>query len=88
MTKLKFIDLSADFRITNPLIYKKNYQRKHLAKNLIKYALYSITEISKNEINKYRIIANPGCYPTSIQIPLIPLIKIRTIMSILLLKLM
>ena len=73
--KIKFIDLSADFRIINPYIYKKNYKKEHKAIKLIKDSIYSIAELSKNEINKYRIIANPGCYPTSIQIPLIPLIK-------------
>jgi N-acetyl-gamma-glutamyl-phosphate reductase len=71
---LKFIDLSADFRISDPKIYQKNYQIKHKAKNLIKNSIYSIPEFNKNKISNFRIIANPGCYPTSIQIPLIPLI--------------
>ncbi len=78
---LKYIDLSADFRINNPKIYKENYKRKHLAIKLIKNSLYSISELSKEKIKNYRIIANPGCYPTSIQIPLIPIIKKRLINS-------
>ena len=73
--KLRFIDLSADFRLTNPKTYEKNYKIKHKAKNLIKYSIYSVPEFSKNELENYRIISNPGCYPTSIQLPLIPLIK-------------
>ena len=77
--KLKFIDLSADFRITNPKIYNKYYKIKHKAKKLIKKTLYLIPELNKEMINKYRIISNPGCYPTSIQIPLIPLIKKKLI---------
>ena len=72
---IKFIDLSADFRIDNYKIYEKNYKSKHNAKDLIKNSLYSIPELSRNKIKKFRIISNPGCYPTSIQIPLIPLIK-------------
>ena len=72
---LKFIDLSADFRIENSKIYENNYKLKHRAKNLIKQSLYSIPELLTNPIDKYRIISNPGCYPTSIQLPLIPLIK-------------
>ncbi len=72
---LKFIDLSADFRLKNYNIYKKFYKKKHHAKELINKATYSITELNKNFIKKYRIISNPGCYPTSIQLPLIPLIK-------------
>ena len=73
--KLRFIDLSADFRIINPKIYEKNYKIKHKAKSLIKHSLYSIPELNKKIDKKIRIISNPGCYPTSVQIPLIPLIK-------------
>jgi len=72
---LKFIDLSADFRIRDYKIYEKNYKIKHLAKNLINKSLYSIPELNMISINKFRIISNPGCYPTSVQIPLVPLIK-------------
>ena len=72
---LKYIDLSADFRIKDKEIYYKNYKIKHKAPELIKYSLYSIREFKKNIIPKYRIISNPGCYPTSIQLPLIPLLK-------------
>jgi len=72
---VKFIDLSADFRITNHKIFEKNYKIKHKAKNLIKKSYYSIPELNFNKIKNFRIIANPGCYPTSIQIPLIPLLK-------------
>jgi len=73
--KLKFIDLSADFRITNTKIYKKNYNINHKAKKYIRNSLYSIPELNKDKIENFRIISNPGCYPTSIQIPLVPLIK-------------
>ena len=72
---LKYIDLSADFRLTNANIYKKVYKQKHKAIKLIKNSIYSICELKKKKIQKYRIISNPGCYPTSIQIPIIPLIK-------------
>ena len=72
---LKYIDLSADFRIKNPKIYLKNYKLKHQAKKLIKNSIYSISEFIGVKIKKYRIIANPGCYPTSVQLPLVPLIK-------------
>ena len=75
---LKFIDLSADFRITNKNKYKKFY-KKHIATSFIKESIYSISEFTKSTIKKYRIIANPGCYPTSIQLPIIPLIKKKLI---------
>ena len=72
---IKFIDLSADFRITNSKVYQQNYKISHKAKELIKHSLYSIPELNKREFKNKRIISNPGCYPTSIQIPLVPLIK-------------
>ena len=73
--KLKYIDLSADFRINDKKIYYRNYNIKHKAPSLIKKSIYSISEFNKTEIIKYRIISNPGCYPTSVQLPLIPLLK-------------
>ena len=79
--KIKFIDLSADFRLTNLKIHNQTYNLKHNAKNLIDKSIYSLTEIVKTKILSKRIIANPGCYPTSIQIPLIPLIKKNLIVS-------
>tara|TARA_B110000285_G_C15037957_1_gene570348 strand:- start:136 stop:1164 length:1029 start_codon:yes stop_codon:yes gene_type:complete len=72
---LKFIDLSADFRIEDSNKYKKWYSISHSAKNLISKSIYSIPEFTKNTIKKFRIIANPGCYPTSIQLALLPLFK-------------
>ncbi len=72
---IKFIDLSADFRLSNSSSYKQWYLKKHKSKKLIKNSIYAITELVKDVIKKYRIIANPGCYPTSIQLPLIPLLK-------------
>tara|TARA_B100000029_G_scaffold225957_1_gene223739 strand:- start:1441 stop:2466 length:1026 start_codon:yes stop_codon:yes gene_type:complete len=72
---IKLIDLSGDFRLDNYKIYRKWYGINHKCKKLIKKSLYAITEFSKNSLHKYNIISCPGCYPTSIQIPLIPLIK-------------
>ena len=76
---LKYIDLSADFRLSDTKNYRKNYKSEHKAKNLIKHSLYSISEYKRNRIKKFRIISNPGCYPTSILLPLVPLIKKRLI---------
>jgi len=76
---IKFIDLSSDFRLENHFSYKKNYKLTHKAKNLISKSLYSIAELQNKKIKNYRIIANPGCYPTSIQLPLIPLFKKRLV---------
>ena len=73
------IDLSADFRIKNSKIYEKWYRIKHSAKSNIKKSIYSIPEFVKKEVKKYKIISCPGCYPTSILIPLVPLIKNKLI---------
>ena len=69
------IDLSADFRLNNAKHYLKYYKIKHLAVKNINKSIYALPEIKNNKIKKYKIIGCPGCYPTSILIPLIPLIK-------------
>ena len=69
------IDLAADFRLEKSSDYLKWYKQKHRAKNLIKKSLYSLPEINGNDISNHQIISCPGCYPTSILLPLIPLFK-------------
>ena len=78
-SRIKIIDLSADFRLNNFRTFEKCYGIKHKCKKLIKKSIYAITEFSKNKIEKYKIISCPGCYPTSIQIPLIPLVQKKMI---------
>ena len=68
-------DLAADFRLTNSKDFQKWYKIKHKAKHLIKKSIYALPEIKKNLIKNYSIISCPGCYPTSILLPLIPLIN-------------
>ena len=72
---LKFVDLSADFRIEDSNQYKNWYFINHSAKDLICKSIYSIPEFTKEKIKNFRIIGNPGCYPTSIQLVLLPLLK-------------
>lgn len=72
---LKIIDLSADFRLADTQQYAKWYGHKHKAPELQEEAVYGLTEIARDAIAKARLIANPGCYPTSAQLPLIPLLK-------------
>tara|TARA_Y100000816_G_scaffold288230_1_gene272415 strand:+ start:1010 stop:2032 length:1023 start_codon:yes stop_codon:yes gene_type:complete len=69
------IDLAADFRLEKSLEYLKWYRKKHQAKKNIKRSIYSLPEITGNKIKDYKIIACPGCYPTSILLPLLPIIK-------------
>ena len=77
--KNTLIDLSADFRLKKTSDYLKWYKIKHKAKNMIKHSIYALPEINRNNIINNQIISCPGCYPTSILLPLIPLIKKRLI---------
>ena len=72
---LKIIDLSADFRLKDINSYESWYETKHLAANLQDDAVYGLSEIYENQIKKSSLIACPGCYPTSILLPLIPLLE-------------
>ena len=80
LKKNTLIDLSADFRL-NQNDYLKWYKAKHKSVNNIKKSIYSLPEINKENLKKYQIISCPGCYPTSILIPLIPLVKKELINS-------
>ncbi len=69
------IDLSADFRLNSAKEYLKWYKIDHKSKKNIKKSIYSLSEFSKKKIKNFKIISCPGCYPTSILLPLLPLIK-------------
>lgn len=73
--KIKVIDLSADFRLKDPLLYQKWYAKKHTQINLLKEAVYGLPELFSSSIKKARLIANPGCFPTSIILGIAPIIK-------------
>ncbi len=75
LNKNILIDLSADFRLKKASDYLKWYKIKHRAKNNIKKSIYALPEINKKIIKNYKIISCPGCYPTSVLLPLVPLIK-------------
>src|SRR5450755_3315816 len=69
------IDLSADFRLKSAAVYKEFYAHDHPAPDLLKKSVYGLPEIYRDEIKKSSLIASPGCYPTSILLPIIPLLK-------------
>ena len=69
------IDLSADFRLKSAEIYKDFYAHEHPAPDLLKKSVYGLAEIYRDEIRKSLLIASPGCYPTSVLLPVIPLLK-------------
>jgi N-acetyl-gamma-glutamyl-phosphate reductase len=72
---LKVIDLSADFRLHDAAVYEEFYGHPHPAPELLDEAVYGLPEIRPEAIRDARLIASPGCYPTSILLPLIPLLK-------------
>ncbi|XP_024960290.1 probable N-acetyl-gamma-glutamyl-phosphate reductase, chloroplastic [Cynara cardunculus var. scolymus] len=78
-TNLKIVDLSADFRLRDINDYGEWYGQPHRASELQKEAVYGLTEIYRNKIQSARLVANPGCYPTTILLPLIPLLKANLI---------
>jgi N-acetyl-gamma-glutamyl-phosphate reductase len=71
---LKIVDLSADFRLRDPALYAEWYGHEHRATQLQKEAVYGLTEVHREAIAGARLVANPGCYPTAAELPLIPLI--------------
>ncbi len=78
---LRVVDLSADFRLTDLDAYATWYGHAHLAPELQKEAVYGLTEINRDAVRKARLVANPGCYPTAAQLPLIPLIEAGLIVA-------
>ncbi len=73
------IDLSADFRLKDPALYKEWYHFEHKGKRLLKKAVYGLPEYYREAIRKTDLIANPGCYPTSIILGLGPLLEKKLI---------
>ncbi|HEL5061109.1 TPA: N-acetyl-gamma-glutamyl-phosphate reductase [Clostridioides difficile] len=78
-SKKKVIDLGADFRIKDEEVYSKWYGVSFIDKISHKKAVYGLSEIYKEDIKDADIIANPGCYPTSISLPLMPLLSSKLI---------
>ena len=72
---IKVIDLSADFRLQDADEWEKWYNQPHGAKSLLPEAVYGLPEVNREQIKQARLIAVPGCYPTSVQLALIPLLE-------------
>src|SRR5262249_43288432 len=69
------IDLSAEFRLRDAAVYKEFYAHDHPAPQLLKEAVYGMPEIYRAQIKQASLVASPGCYPTSILLPVVPLLK-------------
>jgi N-acetyl-gamma-glutamyl-phosphate reductase len=76
---VKVIDMSADFRLRDPKTYAEWYGGEHSAPDLIKDAVYGLTEHYRDKIKSARLVACPGCYPTAVLLALLPLLKAKLI---------
>lgn len=71
----RVIDLSADFRLHNPEDYLRWYGKEHLAPELLSVAVYGLPELHREAIRTAALVANPGCYPTTVILALVPLVR-------------
>lgn len=75
----RVIDLSADFRLRDAEIYKEFYNEPHPAPQLLKEAVYGLPELHRAEIQSAKLVGSAGCYPTTILLPLVPLLRQKLI---------
>jgi len=76
---IKVIDLSADFRLDDPLIWEQWYGEPHACPDLLYEAVYGLPEMNRERIKQARLIACPGCYPTAVQLGFLPLLESASI---------
>ena len=76
---VRVIDLAADFRIRDVHVWEKWYGMTHASPELLSEAVYGLPEVNRNEIKEARLVANPGCYPTAVQLGFLPLIELGII---------
>jgi len=75
MNEVRVIDLGGDFRLNDQTIYSQYYKHEHTATQLLNESVYGLSEWNEEAISSAKLIANPGCYPTSILLAIIPLLK-------------
>jgi N-acetyl-gamma-glutamyl-phosphate reductase len=72
---VKFIDLAADFRLKDVAVWDQWYKTPHACPELLAEAVYGLPEVNRDKIRRARLIANPGCYPTAVQLGFLPLLE-------------
>jgi N-acetyl-gamma-glutamyl-phosphate reductase len=72
---VRIVDISADFRLKDVAEWERWYKLKHAAPELVAQAVYGLCEVNRDKIRGARLVANPGCYPTAVQLGLLPLIE-------------
>ena len=75
LSKVKIIDLSADFRIKDVKVYEEWYKLEHKSPQFIEEAVYGLCELNREDVKKARLVANPGCYTTCSILTCYPLVK-------------
>lgn len=76
---VRVIDLAADFRIKDVPLWEQWYGMPHACPDLVAEAVYGLPEVNRGQIAKARLVANPGCYPTAVQLGLLPLVESGTV---------
>jgi N-acetyl-gamma-glutamyl-phosphate reductase len=76
---IKVLDLSADFRVKDPQVYKYFYKHEHPAPGLLQKSVYGLPEAYRDQIRGAKLVACPGCYPTSVLVPLLPVLRAKMI---------
>jgi N-acetyl-gamma-glutamyl-phosphate reductase len=72
---VRMVDIAADFRIQDVALWEKWYGMKHACPELVGEAVYGLPEVNREKIRNARLVANPGCYPTAVQLGFLPLIE-------------
>lgn len=72
---VRMIDISADFRLKDVRVWQQWYKTTHACPKLVEHAVYGLPEVHREQIRSARIVANPGCYPTAVQLGFLPLIE-------------
>ena len=76
---VRVIDIGADFRIKDVAVWEQWYKLKHACPELVAEAVYGLPEVNRAQIKQARIVANPGCYPTAVQLGFLPLLKNKVV---------
>jgi len=72
---VRLVDIAADFRLKDVALWEQWYKMKHACPELVAEAVYGLPEVNREQIAKARIVANPGCYPTAVQLGFLPLVE-------------
>lgn len=77
---VRVLDLSADFRLKDPATFTQWYKMEHSAPQLLKQAVYGLPEVNRDALREARLVACPGCYPTAVELGLLPLLEHKLVL--------